>query len=131
MAGTASGSPILSQQLLLGVAEELKLPLLQIARQAEQLQLAGGQSDLKTIQATADTALRLLDNYVLGVRLALEPQQLDIEAISVSSVLYDAGQQLDALAKAYGVALELNIAGKFGPVMAHRQGLQAALVSLG
>ena len=40
-------------------------------------------------------------------------------------------QQLGSLAKAYGVDLELNIAGKFGPVMAHRQGLQAALVSLG
>lgn len=130
MADDRVSSPILSQQLLLGVAEELKLPLLQIARQAEQLQLEG-QTNLKTIQTTADTALRLLDNYVLGVRLTLEPQQLDIEAISVSSVLYDAGQQLDALAKTYGVDLELNIAGKFGPVMAHRQGLQAALVSLG
>jgi hypothetical protein len=29
------------------------------------------------------------------------------------------------------VQLELDIAGKFGPVMAHRQGLQSALVSLG
>jgi hypothetical protein len=27
--------------------------------------------------------------------------------------------------------LELNIAGRYGPVLAHRQGLQAALVSLG
>ena len=46
-------------------------------------------------------------------------------------MLYDTGQQLDALAKSYGVELELNIAGRFGPVLAHRQGLQAALVSLG
>ncbi len=135
MAENPAASPILSQQLLLSVAEELKLPLLQIARQAEQLQLddsdGAGATSLGTIQTTADMALRLVDGYVLGVRLALEPQQLNIEAISVSSVLYDAGQQLDALAKAYGVELELNIAGKFGPVMAHRQGLQAALVSLG
>ena len=130
MAGETTGAPILSQQLLLGVAEELKLPLLQIARQAEQARLSG-VTDPKTIQTTADTALRLLDNYILGVRLSLEPQQLDIESTSVASVLYDAGQQLDALAKNYGVGLELNIAGKFGPVMAHRQGLQAALVSLG
>ena len=128
--GTGSTAPVLSQQLLLSVAEELKLPLLQIARQAEQGQLAGG-TDLAVIQATADSALRLLDNYALGVRLALEPARLDVESISVSSVLYDTGQQLDALAKSYGVALELNIAGRFGPVLAHRQGLQAALVSLG
>src|SRR5580698_5158854 len=107
--------PILSQQLLLSVAEELKLPLLQIARQAELAQLNGG-ANLTGIQAAAQTALQLLDNYVLGVRLALEPQQFPLEAVSVSSVLYDTGQQLDAFAKSYGVSLELNIAGKYGPV---------------
>ncbi len=123
-------SPALSQQLLLSIAEELKLPLLQIARQAEQASL-DGPADLMAIRTTADSALQLLDSYVLGVRLSLERAQLDIESVSVSSVLYDAGQQLDALARNYGVALELNVAGRFGPVLAHRQGLQAALVSLG
>jgi hypothetical protein len=130
MARLQSASPMLSQHLLLTVAEELKLPLSQIARQAELGQLNGGV-DLLTIQSTADTALRLLDNYALGVRLSLEPQQFDVEPVSVSSVLYDTGQQLQSLAKIYGVSLELSIAGKYGPVMAHRQGLQAALVSLG
>lgn len=123
-------TPVLSQQILLSVAEELKLPLLQIARQAEQAEL-GGQASLLTIRTVADSALRLLDNYALGVRLALEPEHLEPESVSVSSVLYDTGQQLDALAKSYGVMLEMNVAGRFGPVLAHRQGLQAALVSLG
>ena len=123
-------SAILSQQLLLSVAEELKLPLLQIARQAELGQM-GKETDLTLIRSAADTALRLLDNYVLGVRLAQEPEDLAVESVSVSSVLYDTGQQLDAMAKSYGVGLELNIAGRFGPVRAHRQGLQAALTSLG
>jgi hypothetical protein len=118
---------ILSQQLLLNVAEELKLPLLQIARQAE----LGQQADPAIIQATAGTALNLLDNYILGVRLALQPEHLDLESVSVSSVLYDTSQKLDDIAKSYGVELELGIAGKFGPVRAHRAGLQAALVSLG
>lgn len=130
MAGEANVPLILSQQLLLSVAEELKLPFLQITRQAEQARLTG-EADLQTIQATAGSALKLLDNYVLAIRLALEPEQLAVEPVSVSSVLYDTGQQLDALAKNYGVALELNVAGRFGPVLAHRQGLQAALVSLG
>jgi hypothetical protein len=67
----------------------------------------------------------------LGVRLALEPEQLAVEPVSVSSVLYDTGQQLAGMARNYGVELELNIAGRYGPVLAHRQGLQAALVSLG
>jgi len=119
--------PMLSQDLLLTVAEELKLPLLQIARQAE----LGNQPDLINIQTSADTALRLLDNYSLAVRLAMRGSHLDVESVSVASVLYDTGQQLDGLAKSYGVDLELGVAGKFGPVLAHRQGLQAALVSLG
>ena len=120
----------LSQQLLLSVAEELKLPLLQLARQAEQGQVSG-RADLRQMQQTADTALHLLDNYALGVRLAMESENLALEAVSVSSVLYDTGQQLDSLAKSYGVELRLNIAGRYTPVLAHRQGLQAALVSLG
>lgn len=130
MPRSSEGSPLVSQQLLLNVAEELKLPLIQIARLAEQGQLSG-QPDLPRLQGTADNALRLLDNYALGVRLSMEPQELAVETVSVSAVLYDAAQQLDSLAKNYGVALELNIAGRFGPVVAHRQGLQAALVSLG
>jgi hypothetical protein len=129
MTGDSSPS-IVSQQLLLSVAEHLRLPLLQLARQAELGRLTK-QADLETMQATADSALRLLDSYTLGVRLSLEPEALEIEPLSVSSVLYDAGQQLDAMAKAYGVGLELHIAGRFGPVMAHRGGLQSALVSLG
>jgi hypothetical protein len=128
--GRAASTPILTQQLLLSVAEQIKLPLLQIARQAEAGRLTG-LVDLETIQATADTALRLLDNYALGIRLSLEDQYLAIEPVSISSVLYDTGQILDSLAKSYGVGLELNIGGRYGTVMAHRQGLQSALVSLG
>lgn len=130
MARENDQSPILSQQLLLNVAEELKLPLLQIARQTEQGRLTG-KADLALVQSTADTALRLLDHYALGVRLALEAETLPVEPVSVSSILYDTGQQLDALAKNYGVGLELSVAGRYGPVLAHKQGLQAALASLG
>lgn len=124
------GSNILSQELLLGVAEELKIPLLQIARQAEQGQLTGA-TDLAKIQSTADSAANLIDNYILGVQMAIQPELLEVESVSVSSVLYDASQQLAGLAKSYGVELDLSIAGRYGPVMAHRKGLQAALVSLG
>ncbi|HET7320332.1 MAG TPA: hypothetical protein VFI84_01950 [Candidatus Saccharimonadales bacterium] len=124
-------SPALSEQLLLSVAEQLKLPLLQIARQAELGQLTSSPN-LKEIQSSADTALRLIDSYVLGMRLALDEQEsLMLEPVSVSSVLYDSAEQLQALAKFYGVKLELQVSGKFSPVMAHRKGLQAALVSLG
>jgi hypothetical protein len=126
---------MLSQQLLMGVAEQIKLPLLQIARQTELMRLNGTAAigDLSMIQSTADSALSLLDNYVLAVRLSLESeaQTLAIEPISVSSVLYDVGNEISRYAKGYGVNLELHIAGRYGTVMAHRAGLHAALVSLG
>jgi hypothetical protein len=128
MLSAGTDKPILSQELLLSIAEELKLPLLQIARKTEQ---SDTTVDTLYIKNVADNALQLLDSYAMGVRLAMQPEHLDTEAISVSSVLYDTGQQLDTLAKSYGVKLELNIAGRFGPVMAHRAGLQAALTSLG
>jgi len=130
MARPDDTSTILSQQLLLGVAEELKLPLLQVARLAEQGQLTG-KANLTQIRSSAQTALQLLDSYALGVRLAQSPQDLGVEPISVSSVLYDTSQELDAMAKSYGVKLELHVAGRYGTVMANRRGLQAALTSLG
>lgn len=120
-----------SEQLLLGLAEQLKLPLLQIARRAELAQLDQAV-DVAAIQATADSALRLIDSYVLGVRLAQDGQQsLVLEPVSVSSVLYDTAHQLSQVARFYGVSLELSIGGKFGPVLTNKQGLQAALTSLG
>lgn len=125
-------APVLSQQLLLSVAEQLKLPLLQIARQAELAHMTANPIDAQRVQTTADMALHLLDSYVLGVQLATDEHRLfETEPVTISSVLYDAGAQLQPLAKAYDVRLELNLGGKYGPVMAHRKGLQSALVSLG
>ncbi len=51
--------------------------------------------------------------------------------MSVSSVLYDVAHQLHPIAELYGVGLELSLGGKYSPVVAHRQGLQSALVTLG
>jgi hypothetical protein len=122
----------MSEHLLLGVAEELKMPLVQIARLAETSILTTEDSkNLRMIQSTADTGLQLIDNYILGIRLKSEPQLFELESVSVSSILYDTGERLSSLAKSYGVNLELNIAGRFGPVSANKQALQAALVSLG
>jgi hypothetical protein len=127
-----ANQPVLSQNLLLSVAEQIKMPLMQIARAAEYAQLTEQPADVGRIQATADMALHLLDSYVLGVRLASDSGHLfETEPVSISSVLYDVGSQLQPLAKAYDVKLDLHVGGKYGPVMAHRQGLQSALVSLG
>jgi hypothetical protein len=103
-----------------------------IARYAELVGRQPDAAELDTIRITADATLQLLDSYILGIQLAgQESESFEIEPVSVASVLYDAGNQLQPIAKAYGVELDLQIDGKYGPVMAHRRGLQAALVSLG
>jgi len=124
--------PLLTQQLLLSVVEELKFPFINIARRAELADMQADQEDLGFIRVTADAALQLLDGYLLGLQLASRDAGLfEVEPVSVSSVLYDAGNQLRPLAKTYGVELDLRVDGKYGPVMAHRRALQVALVSLG
>jgi hypothetical protein len=123
---------VLSQELLLSLAEQLKLPLLQIARRAELGSLLPSPETLPSIQTVADSALKLVDSYVLGVQLATQETGLfEAEAVSISSVLYDAAAELTPLARAYDVAIDLRVDGKYGPVTANRRGLQAALVSLG
>lgn len=121
---------MLSAQLLLHIAEELKLPFLQIARHSENA-ATKNQNDLKLVQVVAENALRLLDNYTLGVSMNLESYESRLEPVSVPSVLYEATNQLRPIAKKYGVDLQLNVKGRYNPVMADKQGLQAALVSLG
>lgn len=122
----------LSPPLLFSLAEQLKLPLMQIARLAESSKSDNSfYEPLKLIEITADSAINLIDSFALSLKLSLNNKGLNNEAVSVSAVLYDTAEQLHALAESYGVILDLNIAGKFGPVVANRQALQAALVSLG
>lgn len=121
-----------SQELLLSLAEQLKVPLLQIAGQAELAHLTGNSDQLSEIQTTASSALKLIDHYTVGVQLAQQSAyELALEPVSVPAVLYDTNAELLPLAKAYGVKLDLDVTGKFTPVMAHRRALQSALVSLG
>ena len=130
--GDEQHTNVLSENLLLSMTEQLKLPLLQIARQAELGRLDDTSRPLSDIQVIADSALKLLDSYVLGVQLATQEQGFfEAEPVSISSVLYDTAAELAPLAKAYDVRIDLQVDGKYGPVTANRRGLQAALVSLG
>lgn len=114
------------ERLLRALAEQLKLPLIQIAREAE-LAKPGA---LGSISYTADMALRLVDSYLLSVRLQALPS-LELEPVSVSAMLQDTAHQLNQLAKDYDCDLEVHLAGRYEPVMAHRQSLEAAFATLG
>jgi hypothetical protein len=125
-------------QLLRSVAEQLKLPLTVIARQAElgqTLELHGSPIsdavDLAVMRSQAQMALGLVDSYLLGLQLMQGQQRLTLEPVSVSSLLVEVAHELRGLARQYDVDVELSIAGRYEPVMAHRRGLKAALLSLG
>jgi hypothetical protein len=122
-----------ANELLRSVAEQLKLPLMNIARQAELAQLLGNIEtvELQGIHTHAVSALKLVDGYMLGLELLRNQEMLDLEPISVSSALIDAAHVLESFANQYGVIIELEINGKYGPVMGNYEGLKAALISLG
>jgi len=120
-------------QLLQSIAEQLKMPLTAIARQAELGEFGADISalDFRAVGEQASTALALVDNYLLGLQLATGQEILALEPVSAASVLADVAHELDSFAKRYGVPLEVHIAGKYEPVMANRKALRAALTSLG
>lgn len=121
----------LQGRLLRTLAEELKLPLMQIARAAELARTSGDTSEIEHAEILADSALKLLDSYVLSTQTMLGQQALHLEPVALSATLYDTAQYLYKLAKLYDCKIDLVVSGKCGLVMAHPQALQSALTSLG
>jgi hypothetical protein len=119
-----------SVRLMRALAEELRLPLLQIARKSELTRLGVDPSSLKEIETTADTALKLIDGYLLSTQLLLGQQKLDLEPVSLGAAMYDTAQYLRNMAKLYGCDIDIDVSAKSGLAMAHPKGLQAALTSL-
>ncbi|HEV2403276.1 MAG TPA: hypothetical protein VGS08_03685 [Candidatus Saccharimonadales bacterium] len=122
-----------ANELLTSVAEQLKLPLSNIARASELAQLTDriGMAELSAIHAQAMAALTLVDGYMLGLELLRDQASLALEPVSISSVLTEVAHALEGFAKQYRVVIELEITGKYGPVLGHRAGLRAVFMSLG
>jgi hypothetical protein len=117
--------------LFLNLAEQVKQPFVQIAHAAELLENPSlGFKSRETIAVTSKAALQLIDGYLLSVELQRE-NQLNLEPVSLSSVLYDTAEVLHDFAQAHACNLELHFSGKYGPVMAHKRAVQAALINLG
>jgi hypothetical protein len=122
-----------TKTLFASLAEELKLPLTQIARQAELSELSeSGCTNCRAIHTNADTALRLADSYLLSLQLHNgQGGALTREPIAPRSLLFDACHALSPLAGRYGVQLELPPETVSQPVLVQRAVLHSALVSLG
>ncbi len=124
-----------TDNVYLNLAEQLKMPFVQIAYAAELLSGAYGDSSeterlRRTIALCSQNALHLIDGYLLSVELQRRGQ-LELEPVSISSVLYDAAHDLQSYADAFGCELRLEIGGKYEPVMAHQGAVRSALVALG
>lgn len=118
------------ERLLRALAEQLKLPLLQIARMTEFAQANTDDISLADISYVADTALRLVDAFLLSSDHQSQ-EVLLLEPVSIASVLNDTAHELSPLAKRNDCEIELSLHGKYGPVMASKQSLESAMMLLG
>lgn len=120
-----------SGRLLRTLAEELKTPLMQIARTAELAQLSNQTTDSARIEVMADASLKLLDSYVMSTQAVIGQQIMELEPVSLSALMYDTAEYLNKYAGLYDCNLVLEVGSRNGLVMANPSGLQAALISLG
>jgi len=122
------------ERLFLSLVEQLSRPFLQVARLSE-LPVTDDPVAEKmrweTVQAIANSSLQLVDSYSLSLRLQGNARQLELEPVTVSSLLYDTAQALQPFARQYAVELELEPGPKIQPVLADRSVLQSAMISLG
>ncbi len=128
-----SGQYTETDRLFLNLAEQVKLPFVQILHESELLRTRFQDPSIaassQLITMTSQSALSLIDGYLLSVQMQNE-QQLELEPVSVSSAVYDVAESLDQYAQAHSCKLELHVAGKYGPVMANRRAVYVALRNL-
>lgn len=130
--GSATGATS-DARLFRALVEDLRVPLLQIARQSELMTLDAQHEhlgDAKHIEATADAALKLIDSYVFSTKVLLGQEQLPLEPVSVAATLHDTAQYMRDIAKLYNHDIEITASNRMGLVMANPKGLQAAFISL-
>lgn len=117
-------------RLLAAVAEHMKAPLLYIKQQAE-LSKHGQELSSDAVASYADVGLLLAENYLYLQSLRESQVNTFSEQSPLTAVLFDVAHELDRIAKSYNTQVQLDIRGKYGPVLAHQRTLHAALLSLG
>ncbi|MES2971499.1 MAG: hypothetical protein V4702_04205 [Patescibacteria group bacterium] len=114
-----------SEQLFNALAEQLKTPLLQIARLAE----VSSVNRLPQISTISAHALRLVDAYVQSN--SQNQTKLILEPTTSSAILYDVATMLQPFAKQSDFIIDIDQQGRGVPVMAHRESLRTMLTLLG
>lgn len=111
--------------LFAALAEQLKLPLLQITRLSEM----GGEPALSRISLISDYALMLVDAFSLAH--SQMQGKLLLEPITTTAILYDVAQSLEPFARQAQFEIEVDKQGREIPIMAHRDSLETMLTLLG
>jgi hypothetical protein len=121
------------QRLFLSLADQLARPLLTVSRLSELASTteAVTAEEWRMVQAIATSSLRLIEGYTLSLRVHGKITPLQLEPVTVSSLLYDTAERLAPFAKYYGVAIELDAGTRTQPIIADRLVLQSAFESLG
>lgn len=115
-------------QLLSSLVNELKSPLILIARQAESEKESAKKTEFEAIQKAAEKTLQLIDSYLLMAQAEYGQRALTLEPIGVGSVIYEVATDIAPYAKAREVDFSIDV--KDAHVMANRQGLKAVLMCL-
>jgi len=112
--------------LFAALAEQLKTPLLQIARLSE---ISAGNTSAARIAVISEHALRLVDAYI---QTQTQSQtKLLLEPLNTSAILYDVANTLAPFANQLDYEIEIDLRGKSVPIMGHRDSLRAMLTLLG
>lgn len=127
----AGGAENSGERLFNALADYLRLPLVSIARSAELGKQENAKQILSSIETSAASALRLIDDYLLAVKMNQGRLQLELEPIVLSSILYDSAHKLEKMAKAYNCVVKIDNPTRAQPILGHRASLLAALTSLG
>ncbi len=120
-----------SHILLKSVAEELRLPLVQISRLSETSLARGGQllEDMKLIESSADLALQLLESYILGLEFSNKQKQIDLSPITMGAVLNDVAHQIHKVANQNNCDIEVAIKTSH-PIMGNYEAIKLAYINI-
>lgn len=119
------------QYLLKSIAEELRLPLIQISRLAE-LNLQNqkiDQKDIKKMESSADLAIQLLESFILGVEYSDRQIEIELSPITIGAVLNDVAHQVNKLATANNYDIELSVKSAH-PVMGNYEAIKMAYLNI-
>jgi len=117
--------------LFLNLIQNLQRSIINIIDQVDLIKISEDSQGLENIKNLAINSNHLIESYNLVIRLLQDQASLSLEAVSLSSVLFNVVENLKLVAKNYEVNLVFNNEGKFYPVLADRVVLESSLTSLG